>query len=94
VTRLHASVAALEAQARTQEEGAQKQLAAENELLAASSARVSVLEGDLRMTTVSLKTSETRVEALEVSLGDAHKLLEVVRVEGTQASEARLKLKA
>jgi hypothetical protein len=94
VTRLRASIAALEAQARTREEGVQKQLVAVNELLAASSARVIALEGDLQTTTTSLETSGGRVVALEVSLGDAHKLLEVERTEGQQASKARLNLKA
>jgi hypothetical protein len=79
---------------RTRDEGAQKQFVAANKLLAASSAWVSALEGDLRMTTASLETSGARVAALEVALGDAHKLLEVTRVEGKQASEARLKLEA
>jgi hypothetical protein len=46
------------------------------------------------MTTASLETSGARVAALEVALGDAHKLLEVARAEGRQASEARLKLEA
>jgi hypothetical protein len=94
VTRLRASIVALEAQVRTREEGVQKQLMVVNELLAASSARVSALEGDLQTTTTSLETLGGRVVALEVALGDAHKLLEVERAEGQHASKARLNLEA
>jgi hypothetical protein len=79
---LRASVAVLEAQARTREEGAQKQVATANKLLATSSARVNALEGDLRTTTVSLETSGARVAMLEVALGDAYKLLDVAHAEG------------
>jgi hypothetical protein len=94
VTWLRTSVAALEAQARTREEGAQKQVATANKLLATSSAQVNALEGDLRTTTVLLETSRARVAVLEVALGDAYKLLEVTRVEGKQASKGQLKLEA
>jgi hypothetical protein len=70
------------AQARTRDEDAQKRLTVANELLAASSARVSMLEGDLRVASASLEASGVRVAALEVALGDAQKLLEVARTEG------------
>jgi hypothetical protein len=53
-----------------------------------------MLEGDLQATTALLATSGVRVEALEVVLGDTHKLLEGTHAEGKQASEAWLKLKA
>jgi chromosome segregation ATPase len=82
VAQLRASIAALEAQARTRDEDAQKRLTVANELLAASSARVSTLEGDLRAATASLEASGARVAALEVALGDAQKLLEAARTEG------------
>jgi hypothetical protein len=53
-----------------------------NELLAASSAWVSVLEGDLRAATTLLETSGARVVVQEVALGDAQKLLEVTHTLG------------
>jgi hypothetical protein len=70
-------MAALETQARTRDEDAQKRLTVANELLAASSAWISMMEGDLWTATASLEASGARVAALEVTLGDAQKLLEV-----------------
>jgi hypothetical protein len=69
VMQLCASIAALEAQARTREEDAQKRLAAANELQATSSAGVTALESNLRAATASLEASGVRVAVLEVALG-------------------------
>jgi chromosome segregation ATPase len=68
VAQLRASIAALETQAKAREEDARTQLTAASERLAASTTRVSALEGDLRAANSSLEASGARVATLEAAL--------------------------